>query len=261
MKPLWIVQNNLGSTGNFEAMQAHAQATNIPFLSVKIRPFTEDVPEDNSNGPVVVYGSCGMVRAARKTRLARGIFDNEEGFKFKAVKEGYRGALLNHDACVWTVKDFLTQWRGGNGPFFIRGNDDEKHIIGHVTTRDKFQEDIVNRANIPDDYEVVISKPRQIYREFRCWCVDGNIVAGSAYGGAGNKLDNLYWYSKATLDDAISFAAEAVKVYKPHKIFVIDVCDSSDGLAIVELNGFNSAGFYEANIPAIMDAVNICLTS
>lgn len=262
MKPLWIVQNNLGSTGNYEAMQSHAQASNIPFLGVKIRPFTDDVPEDNTSGPVVVYGSCGMIRAARKTALARGIFDNDEGFKFKALKEGYRGALLNHDAVVWSVKDFCSQWRGGHSTkLFVRGNDDDKHIIGHVTTQTAFREDIVNRPTISPDYEIVISKYREIYREFRCWCVDGQIVAASPYGGGGNKLDNYYWLSKATLGDAIGFAAEAVKVYQPHKIFVIDVCDSEDGLAIVELNGFNSAGFYEANIPKIMDAVNKSLTN
>ncbi len=251
MKPNWIVQNNLGSTGNFETMQAYAKDTQIPFYGVKIRPFTDDIPEDPS-GNVVVYGSCGMIRAARKTNLARGIFENEEGFKFKALKQGCRYALLNHDAVVYSIKDFLTQWRGGNGPFFIRGDDDEKHIVGHVTTRNEFEVDIVNRPTFDMDYKIVIAEPRKIYREFRCWCVDGQIVAASPYG----KVSQNYWLSKVTLGDAIGFAAEAVKVYAPHRIFVIDVCDSEDGLAIVELNGFNSAGFYEANIPAIMDAVN-----
>jgi hypothetical protein len=249
MKPLWIVQNNLGSTGNYEAMQAYAQVANIPFLGVKIRPFTDDVPDDNTSGPVVVYGSCGMVRAARKTRLARGIFDNAWGFSTPTWIKHYGTHMLNHDAILFHA-DAITEGEIFlNNKLFVRGNDDEKTITGHITTGRQLKEDLINR-NIAPDYTIVVSRPRDIYREYRCWCVDGKIISASQYG------NNYRWSSKMTLNDAVDFASEMVKLFQPHRIFVIDVCDSEDGAKIVELNGFNSAGFYQADIPAIMDAVN-----
>ncbi len=255
LKPLWIVQNNLGSTGNFETMKEYASKTGIPFKGVKIRPFTDDVPED-VDGPVVVYGSCGMIRAARKTALARGIFENEQGFKFKALREAYGEHLLNYDAHTVSVGQFCKEWRGGFGEIFIRGNDDEKHIIGHKTTWKEFSNDIDNRPSISENYEIIVSDVKQIRREFRVFIVNGKAVAGSSYGGFNNKLDDGYIRSGACLAEAMYFAQFMAKRYSPHSIYVMDVCDTPEGNKIVELNGFNSAGFYSADIPAIMDAVN-----
>ncbi len=236
-------------------MRNYAWGTNIPFLGVKIRPFTDDVPDDNSDVPVVVYGSCGMIRAARKTSLARGIFDNEEGFKLETWKGKYGDALLNHDAISSSLQGFFDEHMLIGNKFFVRSDDDEKTIIGHITDYDTFTKDMLGRGMNPEQ-RIIVSPCKAIYREYRCFVVDGKVVSGSSYGGQGNKLDNNYYASDFTLEDAVRFANQMAALYTPHRVFVMDVCDSEDGPKIVELNGFNSSGFYDTDIPKIMDAVN-----
>jgi ATP-grasp domain, R2K clade family 3 len=39
-----------------------------------------------------------------------------------------------------------------------------------------------------------------------------------------------------------------VAEWQPHEAFVIDVCETSDGLRIVEINTLNAAGFYAGDV-------------
>ncbi len=257
-KPTWIVQNNLGSTGNFETMEAHARAKRIPFNSVKIRPFTDDVPDD-VEGKVVVYGSCGMIRAARKTRLSRGIFDNEEGFKLSTWRQHYGKALLNYEASSLPIEDFLIlEPHAEEGvKLFIRSDDDEKTIAGHVTD---FQTFFKIKDLYKPDQKILVSRYKEILAEFRSFIVDGKVISVSRYGHQyGTKLDSFYVKLKESKQEIEEFANKMAAIYCPHRVFVMDVCYTPDGLKIVELNGFNSAGFYDCDIPKIMDAVNSTL--
>jgi hypothetical protein len=261
MKPTWIVQNNLGSTGNFETMQEHALKAGIPFQGVKIRPFTDDVPND-PQGPVVLYGACGMIRAASKTSLTRGIFDNPEGFNHAKWKKQYGSNILNYTAHSIEVGTFYGLAKAmkpedrDKFQVFVRSDDDEKTIVGHVTVFSKLLTDLINRRDVLPSQKIVISPVHEIYAEYRCFIVDGMVVSASKYGGNGSKLETQWKMPLYSKDDAVRFANEMASYYCPHRIFVMDVCETDSGLKVVELNGFNSSGFYQCDIPAIMDAVN-----
>jgi hypothetical protein len=54
----------------------------------------------------------------------------------------------------------------------------------------------------------------------------------------------------------IDFAEEQAKVYSPADVFVMDVCKSGDGLYVIEIGCFNSAGFYASDLEAIMCQVS-----
>ena len=43
--------------------------------------------------------------------------------------------------------------------------------------------------------------------------------------------------------------------WQPHRAFVFDVCDTPNGLKIVEINTMNAAGFYAGNIQSIVLAL------
>jgi len=53
----------------------------------------------------------------------------------------------------------------------------------------------------------------------------------------------------------IAFAEARCRQFSPHEIFVMDVCESGGDLYIVECNCMNAAGFYDANVEAIIAEV------
>ncbi len=260
MKPTWIVQNNLGSTGNYEMMRDYATLAKIPFKGVHLRPFTDDIAEDPS-GPIVYYGSCNAVRWARKTAMARGIFDNPEGFLHSTLRKQYGENILNHNSHVMTVGFFLDwakKWSIYHSEikFFVRSDDDEKTIAGQVANIAEVYDYLALNPNFTREQRILIAPRVDISAEYRCFVVDAKVISASKYGGYGSKLSNDWVRLNYTIEDVIEFAEHMCEFYVPHRIFVMDVCESIAGLKIVELNGFNSSGFYNADIPKIMDAVN-----
>ena len=54
----------------------------------------------------------------------------------------------------------------------------------------------------------------------------------------------------------IDFINDMIKIYEPAEAFVIDVCLLLNGeMKIVEINCFNSSGFYDADIQKIVMSI------
>jgi hypothetical protein len=62
--------------------------------------------------------------------------------------------------------------------------------------------------------------------------------------------------SANTPETVTLFAESAARHWQPCEIFVMDIAEHQGGLRIIEINGFNSSGFYAADIPAIVAAVS-----
>ena len=54
----------------------------------------------------------------------------------------------------------------------------------------------------------------------------------------------------------VSFAHEVTALFQPAPVFVLDVAAVGDRLAVVEFNGFNSAGFYASDVERIVRDVS-----
>jgi hypothetical protein len=48
----------------------------------------------------------------------------------------------------------------------------------------------------------------------------------------------------------VEFGREVVERFRPVPVFVLDVAAVGSQLALIELNGFNSAGFYASDVDA-----------
>ena len=60
---------------------------------------------------------------------------------------------------------------------------------------------------------------------------------------------------KGCPNEVIQFAQQRCLEYTPHDVFVMDICETGDSLFIVECGCLNSAGFYAADISAIVQSV------
>ncbi len=101
------------------------------------------------------------------------------------------------------------------------------------------------------DTLVQVAPLREIYTEVRCWVVGGTVVTASQY-----KLGGRVAYASVPRDSAlVAYAQARVAEWQPHRAFCLDVADTADGLAIVEINTINAAGFYAADVQKLVIAL------
>ena len=60
--------------------------------------------------------------------------------------------------------------------------------------------------------------------------------------------------------DGILFAEEMANIYQVAEAFVMDICLTTEGWKIVEINCVNSAGFYQADVEKLVMALEVKLT-
>jgi hypothetical protein len=81
--------------------------------------------------------------------------------------------------------------------------------------------------------------------------VDGKVVSGSHY-----RAEGLLAVSPEVPPEVVCFGEQMASTWSPAPVFVLDVALSDESLSVIEINGFNSSGFYESNIRDIVSAVS-----
>jgi hypothetical protein len=252
----WIIESNVFAETSFDAMLAHLKVRGLPHHVVRVIPFVHEidgkVPEVVN--PVVVYGSIGVQKLAAANSWTPGVFTNAD-FSTEAYAKGLGDLFLNADAVAMplsAVADWLPSWR--EDAFFIKPNGDNKEFAGTVMTKAEFRDWHANMMDIgyleTDDFEVVISAPVKLGCEWRVVVVDGQIVTSSLYRQYG-----MVKAERHIIPDVEAVVLEAHRRFAPAPVYMADVAQVGDDYRIVEYNTFNSAGFYDCDVEAIIDAV------
>ena len=105
-------------------------------------------------------------------------------------------------------------------------------------------------GKVTPDTQVMVNRVRKIYREFRTWIVNSEVVTASLY-----KEGNQVRYDSQVDEEIILFAQACAKAWEPAKAYVLDVAETPDGLFILEINCLNAAGFYKGNVGKIVQAL------
>jgi len=120
-----------------------------------------------------------------------------------------------------------------------------------------------NGAELPvefdDDMSVLLSEPVPWEGEYRCFCLDGKVVAVSPYYRSGEhaKLTN-YEMSPVERTSVTKFAESVLAEAAPYtpKAVVIDVGEIvGQGLAVVEANAAWGSGIYGCDPDAVLDVL------
>lgn len=257
----WVLQDGFFSDIGWQKLLETLQAFGIPHSTHKVVPFVGTlIPEpvvDHTN--VICFGSYSMRHAATLYGWNPGVFDII-AHDFNVQKSHWGEMMLNHDSEVMEFKDVrLTK------AAFVRPIDDTKFFSGKVFEDDEFHEwqhkvcALGTEAGISlsQDTLVQVSPIKRIYAEYRFWIVNRKIVTASRY-----KLGDTVLYS-ADVDrrfhqfvgDLIGGFPESLQNWVPADAFVIDVCDTPDGIKIVEINTINAAGFYAGDVQKIVMAL------
>lgn len=254
----WILEENVFSEKCFYEMVAVFRDKNICYDRIKIIPFVHEIDgrkPRKHDGPTIVYGSLGVQKVAEKEGWIPGVFGSEENFQMDVYRDKLGDLFLNSDLEYMMMSDVEDYLRLAKlEKFFIKPRGDMKQFAGIVLTRDHFREWYDNMVSIgyldDNDFEVIISTPKELGCEWRLVVVNNQIVGSSLYRQYQQVMPERHWLCE--VNDVVY---KAMDLFEPAPIYIIDVAQFGNEYKIIEYNTFNSAGFYECDVEAIIEAV------
>jgi hypothetical protein len=260
----WIIQENLYHESGWTGLVDTLERFKIPHSFHKVVPFVGDlIPEPPLiEGKVICMGSYSMRRAAKKYGWSPGVYDIYDQ-DFLVQREHWGDFLLNYDALVTEFKNvILTE------PKFIRPTNDSKHFAGRVFQPDEWNEWRHKIIDLGHDYGneltpdtlVQVCEPKEIWAEYRFWIVRDHVATRSSYK-LGSRVTHVHpvpqrveWFARDVCDPF--FQHGCFEKWQPAKAYCLDLCETPNGVKIVEINTINSSGFYGANMVDLVVALN-----
>ncbi|MFN0055819.1 MAG: ATP-grasp domain-containing protein [Planctomycetales bacterium] len=124
---------------------------------------------------------------------------------------------------------------------------------GRLVSRDRMTLAALDHGFYYDDsaLAVVVAPVCEIGREWRFVIVSRRVVAGSGYDPQTRRA-----VEEPAASGAWAFASEiAAKLPPPEEVYVMDICESSGNLRLLELNPFSGADLYAASAPEVVAAI------
>jgi hypothetical protein len=253
----WILQEFEDTRRLAEVLTARG----LPWSFHKVVPFEGSlIPEPQIADPraVVLFGSYAM----RHFAAARGLWPGVMVLRPFLDEAGWRDHLLNGpDALILSMADLQGAVVADDRDWFMRPVEDSKAEPGRVRTGAGLHALAakvlaLDPADIPPgslapDTEVILSRPRSIVAEWRIWIVRDRVVTWSLYRRASGVV-----YLPEIDEDALAFAKALVAANPAYaEAYVMDICRAEDRLWLLETNCLNAAGFYAADLGALVEAL------
>jgi ATP-grasp domain, R2K clade family 3 len=252
----WILQNNIFSETGWDTLLATLERFQLPWSEHKIVPFVGDLlPEPAINHKnVICIGAYSMRHIARRHGWQPGVFDlYAQDFEQQLIHWGQH--MLNANSIVCRFEDAVFT----DEHMFVRPTNDSKYFAGRIFSRDEFVPwqkavcslGLEDGTSLTPQTMIQLAKPITIYAEYRFWVVKGKIITSSLY----KRGDRVIYSSQV---DAIfaNYVNERLAEWLPLETFVIDVCDTENGIKIVEINTLNASGFYAADVQSLVLALD-----
>jgi len=255
----WIIQENLWNEEGHSLLLQALDKNGSEYTIVKVRPFIHTIePDINPPNPVMVIGATTLVQIGKERKWFPSAFLNKN-FDFRVQVRHWGRWMLNHDAVVGSLKELDPPWE----PFFIRPPEDNKILTGTLMTHaelDKWREDTAasysdGYTSLTPDTIFMVSTPKAIWQEYRCFVVLNKYITGSEYKRAGRPYQN-----SVVDNDIIEFVETRSNEWSPDLAFCMDVARTEEGLRIIEVNCINSSGFYKSDVSKTIQALETMFT-
>ena len=251
----WVLQNNIYKEKGYDELIQNLTHARIPYSLHKVIPFVGQLePDIFPKNPVICIGTYSMRHVARKKQWYPGVFDLKM-FPHMVCQLNWQKHMLNYDAQYFYFSE--AKWQGAED-FFIRPNDDSKYFTGTIMNNKELKEwqtrvrDLGedDGTGLRNDTIVFLAAPKNIQKEVRCWIVNGKVVTSSVY-----KIGNKVNYQSNLDNDLVAFVESRCGEWNPSRAFVMDIAMTNNWYKIIEINTFNSCGFYAANVGKIIESL------
>jgi ATP-grasp domain, R2K clade family 3 len=254
----WILHRNFLSEPAWEALVAALERFEIDYSVHDVVPKVGDLlpAPQVSHSNVICIGSYAMRHLAIQQGWVPGIFDlfNQD---FEQQRRHWGDWMLNFGSVVCPVE--AAECRGKS--VFVRPAQDTKTFSGRVFGAAEFRAwqrsigDPLAHSSLTPQTLIQLSLPMAIYAEYRFWIVKGEIITQSLY-----KRGSQIVYDSDVDERLALFVADRLTEWLPHETFVMDVCDTPNGIKIVEINTLNSSGLYAADVQRLVLALENAYT-
>lgn len=263
-KVRWIIQDNLIAENDRAQFQKACDDLEISHVEIIITPFSKELPEfpvdeDHEN---IYYGSTTLMNNIYSNlNKPIGLFYDHETFSMQNYINQWKEYMLNSDARLTTIGNFLKEDNAPEEHWFIRPDGDGKEFDGQAAKFKNIQSwmDRVMQydVNLDKDSEIIVGPAYNIGKEWRNFIVNGKVITSSRYR-------NNFKLSKSAEDipeEMIKFTEDRCKEYQPHEVFAMDIAEVKDedgtkSYYIIECGCMNSVGFYHADINKYVDSVS-----
>ena len=257
MSVKWVIQNNLGSSEDIGRLVNSCDELSLPFELVKAIPFSEELPDIDTDQATMFYGSTNFVTNIFDSgRWQPGVFFDHDKFRFSTWREKYKEEVLNSNAEITTIREFAERPLKGLSNIFVRPNDDSKSFAGNIFEEREFKtwcEGLCSAddLSIKSETKIIVAEAVQLEFEWRLFVVDKKVSSGSKY-----RENFRITVSPDVPGEVIDFAEDLAKVWTPNDVFVMDICSSGGELYVIEVNCMNSSGFYANNVKKIVSDIS-----
>jgi len=245
----WAVQENLDPEGTVWKKIKQACKGIATYRGITSIPFDDDLP-DVPPGPVIFYGATRLTHNISLSDLwTPGVYFDRDKFHFSTWRDAYGKLLINNEAEVMKLKDVMTL--RGDDTYFIRPANDLKEFPGSILDLNSIQKWVEKLSGkgyeLNEDADIVIGEAYNIKHEWRLFIVDGKVSSGSHY-----RTDFRLDIKGGVPEFVEEFVEKACEQWVPAPVFVMDIGLCGGELYIIEINCFNSSGFYGADIGKII---------
>lgn len=223
----------------------------------------------DENDIIIFHGSLQHGIRLNTTKYYPGIYLTLENYECSKYYGYFGNYLLNSNYIMMGLNDILRNkekifnWVKTDS-IFIRPSNGYKSFPGQLLPSKNFEYEFNVMVNsyggLDKDNLCVISPFIEIDKEYRFIVIDGKVISGSLYMDKINRESWLAYYNRLCEDkEAFKFAENMVELYKPDKMYTIDICVLPSGeYKLIEINSFCCASMYGNDYDKIVDAVNKC---
>ena len=260
----WILQENMFREPEWDNFISALDRLGLPYSEHRVIPFVGELvpPAEPKDKKVICFGSYGLRHEAKRQGWNPGVYDLEP-ITFPIQLQHWGKEMLNHDSQIVEFMNIKI-----DDLAFIRPIDDSKHFAGNVFDPDeisKWQENLRKLGTGFDGSSLTpytlcqVSSPKKIYSEYRYWIINRQVITRCMY-----KRGDRVIYSQDVdrrFDEYVNkifggiLMIPVLQLWMPHRAFVFDICETEEGIKIVEINTINSAGLYAAHVVDIISAL------
>ena len=250
---LWVVQTNLGDPATPDAIKSACERNGLLFRGVAVRPFADDLPEIEHDGPVLAYGAARFIKnVAASERWRPGAFFDPHSFTVTNCLRAWQRWMVNHDSVVVRLADVASLPHRAGDELFVRPDGDLKEFAGDLMTFQALCDWAAKVAGggfeIDGALRVAVAKPKTIKSEWRVFAVEGpRVIAATRYRVGGRLAPNA-----DVPQEVIAFVEARLREWMPAPAVALDVAETGNEIRVLELTDIHSAGFYAADVEAVV---------
>jgi hypothetical protein len=255
MKPLWVVQKFAVHDDDGKGMKEAIESLGLQLHILPLPPFDYDrkIDPPKYDGPVIPYGGTKFIDSIKDDKRWFCVFN--DNFLYSIAVEHLGERMFNADGKFMKMREFCPSMYKGEKYVFIRPDKDTKEFAGNTVKPEQFMQWYrqieAKGMGVSEDTDILVAEASRIDEEWRMFVVDNEIVGGSRY-----RIDHRLSISADVPDEVYNFVRETIKIWQPAPFFVMDICNVSGTLHVLEIGDLHSAGWYETNKRDVIDAVS-----